>query len=178
MRTPQDIINRKEANQRYYKLEENKQQKRDYMKAYRERPYVKAKLHEYYVVNKMHWGEITKAKRKKNNWGGKREKKKIYEYHEEWHEKTAIETMTSFMQKTQKDLQMKHKDKDLERIYNDIFGDAVKYMDDYEVQAVAATYMAIAMRLYKTHLEDDEYKSMIQTVVDTEVKPYKEPKLH
>ena len=25
MRTPQDIINRKEANQRYYKLEENKQ---------------------------------------------------------------------------------------------------------------------------------------------------------
>ena len=70
MRTPQDIINRKEANQRYYKLEENKQQKRDYMKAYRERPYVKAKLHEYYVVNKMHWGEITKAKRKKNNWGG------------------------------------------------------------------------------------------------------------
>ena len=84
MRTPQDIINRKEANQRYYKLEENKEQKRNYMKAYRERPYVKAKLHEYYVVNKMHWGEITKAKRKKNNWGGKREKKKIYEYHEEW----------------------------------------------------------------------------------------------
>ena len=82
------------------------------------------------------------------------------------------------MQKTQKDLQMKHKDKDLERIYNDIFGDAVKYMDDYEVQAVAATYMAIAMRLYKTHLGDNEYKSMIQTVVDTEVKPYKEPKLH
>jgi hypothetical protein len=31
----------------------------------------------------MHWGEITKAKRKKNNWGGKREKK-VYEYHEEW----------------------------------------------------------------------------------------------
>ena len=42
-RTEQDIINRKEANQRYYKLEENKEQKRNYMKAYRERPYVKAK---------------------------------------------------------------------------------------------------------------------------------------
>ena len=37
MRTPQDIINRKEANQRYYNLEENREQKRDYMKAYRER---------------------------------------------------------------------------------------------------------------------------------------------
>ena len=31
-RTKQDKINRKEANRRYYKLEENKQQKRDYMK--------------------------------------------------------------------------------------------------------------------------------------------------
>ena len=82
------------------------------------------------------------------------------------------------MLKTQKDLQMTHKDKDLEKIYNDVFADATKYMDDYEVQAVAATYMAIAMRLYKTHLDDDEYQSMIQTVMDTEVKPYKEPKLH
>ena len=72
---------------------------------------------------------------------------------------------------------MTHKDKDLKKIYNDVFGDATKYMNDYEVQAVAATYMAIAMRLYKTHLEDDEYQSMIQTVMDTEVKPYK-AKLH
>ena len=82
------------------------------------------------------------------------------------------------MPKTQKDLQMTHNNKDLEEIYNDVFGDATEYMNDYEVQAVAATYMAIAMRLYKTHLDDDEYQSMIQTVVDTEVKPYKEPKLH
>ena len=73
---------------------------------------------------------------------------------------------------------MAHKDKELEQIYNDIFGDAVEYMRDHEVQVVAATYMAIAMRLYKTHLDDEEYKSMIQMVVDTEVKPYKETKLN
>tara|TARA_Y100000034_G_scaffold5961_1_gene6563 strand:+ start:155 stop:376 length:222 start_codon:yes stop_codon:yes gene_type:complete len=73
---------------------------------------------------------------------------------------------------------MAHKGKDLERIYNDVFGDAVEYMRDYEVQAVAATYMAIAMRLYKTHLDEDEYESMIKTVMDSEVKPYKEPKLN
>tara|TARA_R110002012_G_C11383856_1_gene583653 strand:+ start:391 stop:612 length:222 start_codon:yes stop_codon:yes gene_type:complete len=73
---------------------------------------------------------------------------------------------------------MAHKDKELEQIYNDIFGDAVEYMRDHEVQVVAATYMAIAMRLYKTHLDDEEYKSMIQTVMETEVRPYKEPKLH
>ena len=86
--------------------------------------------------------------------------------------------MTYLMLKTQKDLRMTHKDKDLEKIYNDVFADATEYINDYEVQAVAATYMAIAMRLYKTHLDEDEYNSMIQTVMDSEVKPYKEPKLH
>ena len=67
---------------------------------------------------------------------------------------------------------MTHKDKDLKKIYNEIFEDAVEYMKDYEVQAVAATYMAIAMRLYKTHLQDDAYRKMIETVMETEVTPY------
>ena len=60
----------------------------------------------------------------------------------------------------------------LEKIYQEVFGDAVNYMEDYPAQAVAATYMAIAMRLYKTHLEDDDYKKMIETVMESEVKPY------
>ena len=71
-----------------------------------------------------------------------------------------------------------HDSKDLEQIYNDVFSDAVQYMRDFEVQAVAATYMAIAMRLYKTHLDEDEYKAMIETVVESAIKPYREPKLH
>ena len=65
-----------------------------------------------------------------------------------------------------------HDSEDLEKIYNDVFGDAIEYMRDYEVQAIAARYMAIAMILYKSHLDEEEYKSMIQTVVDTEVEPY------
>jgi len=52
-RTEQDKINRKEANQRYYKLEENKQQKRDYMKEYAKRDYVKVKAHEKYIKKKI-----------------------------------------------------------------------------------------------------------------------------
>ena len=60
----------------------------------------------------------------------------------------------------------------LEKIYQEIFKDALDYMEEYPAQAVAATYMAIAMRLYKTHLEDDAYKQMIETVMETEVKPY------
>ena len=65
----------------------------------------------------------------------------------------------------------------LEKIYQEIFKDATDYMEDYEVQAVAATYMAIAMRLYKTHLQDEAYREMIETVMETEVKPYNPKKI-
>ena len=65
----------------------------------------------------------------------------------------------------------------LEKIYQEVFADAVEYMKEYPAQAVAATYMAIAMRLYKTHLEDDDYKKMIETVMETEVKPYNPKKV-
>ena len=77
---------------------------------------------------------------------------------------------------TQKDLLMTHKDKDLEKIYNDVFADAVEYMRDYEVQAVAATYMAIAMRLYKTNLSDEGFLKMVRTVMESEVEPYEKSK--
>ncbi len=65
----------------------------------------------------------------------------------------------------------------LEKIYKEVFEDALDYMEEYPAQAVAATYMAIAMRLYKTHLEDDAYKQMIETVMETEVKPYNPKKV-
>ena len=65
----------------------------------------------------------------------------------------------------------------LEKIYQEIFKDAIDYMKDHEVQAVAATYMAIAMRLYKTHLQDDAYKEMIETVMETEDKLYNPKKV-
>ena len=71
---------------------------------------------------------------------------------------------------------MAHSDKDLEQIYNDIFSDALEYMKEHELQAVAATYMAIAMRLYKTHLDEKGFLSMIRTVMETEVEPYEKPK--
>ena len=61
-----------------------------------------------------------------------------------------------------KDKKKKHDSDDLEMIYNDVFGDAIQYMRDYDVQAIAATYMAIAMRLYKTHLDDEAYKAYLK----------------
>ena len=76
-RTEQDKVNRKEANQRYYKLEENKQQKRDYMKEYSKRDYVKAKAKEYYRNNKLKWG------------GERQESEAIKNIHEDWAEKNG-----------------------------------------------------------------------------------------
>ena len=74
-----------------------------------------------------------------------------------------------------KDEKKRHSSDDLEWIYKEVFGEAVKYMRNFDVQAVAATYMAIAMRLYKTHLDESEYKAMIRTVMETEVNPYELP---
>ena len=67
---------------------------------------------------------------------------------------------------------MAPKDKDLQEIYNRIFGDAMKYTDKFPIQMVAATYIAIAMRLYKTTLSPAEYEMMVSTILETEVEPY------
>ena len=63
----------------------------------------------------------------------------------------------------------------LEKLYQEIFKDATNYMEEHEVQAVAATYMAIAMRLYKTNLTEKGFLKMVRTVMESEVEPY-EPK--
>ena len=44
--------------------------------------------------------------------------------------------------------------------------------DEFNIQMVAATYIAIAMRLYKTSLTPEEYESMVETIMETEVEPY------
>ena len=64
----------------------------------------------------------------------------------------------------------------LDELYQEIFQDAVDYMEDHEVQMVAATYMAIAMRLYKTNLNEKGFLKMIRTVMENEVEPYEKPK--
>ena len=62
--------------------------------------------------------------------------------------------------------------KKLQKLYSEIFRDALFYGDSFNMQMVAATYLAIGMRLYKTHLTDEEYSHMIESVMETEVKPY------
>jgi len=68
-----------------------------------------------------------------------------------------------------------HRKDPLDELYHEVFEDALDYMKDHEVQAVAATYMAIAMRLYKTNLTEKGFLQMVRTVMESEVEPY-EPK--
>jgi hypothetical protein len=69
-----------------------------------------------------------------------------------------------------------HRKDPLEELYHEVFEDALDYMKDHEVQAVAATYMAIAMRLYKTNLTEKGFLQMVRTVMESEVEPYEKPK--
>ena len=70
----------------------------------------------------------------------------------------------------------KNKEKELQDIYNKIFKESIEHMKTYEAQMVAGTLMAIAIRLYRTHLSDDGFHSMLQTVLDSEqeIRPYDE----
>ena len=85
---------RRRARLNWARSEHGKELSRNYMKEYTSRPEVKAKYHEYYIKNKLHWGEITKAKqRKENNWGGKRcENQQILKNHYEWCKENGYET--------------------------------------------------------------------------------------
>ena len=80
--------------------------------------------------------------------------------------------MTHLILKILLALKMAPKDKDLQEIYNRIFEDAMKYTDQFNIQMVAATYIAIAMRLYKSTLSPEEYTMMVETIMETEVEPY------
>ena len=64
-------------------------------------------------------------------------------------------------------------DQKLKRIYQKILTDSILYAEDYPMQMVAATYLAIAMRLYKTILSPKEYNEMLKTIEGTKIKPYK-----
>ena len=77
---------RKRARLRWAHSEHGKELTKNYMKDYRRLPHNKEKAHEYYIKNKAHWGEITKAKqRKEKNWGGiRQENEDIKKLHEEW----------------------------------------------------------------------------------------------
>ena len=68
------------------------------------------------------------------------------------------------------------------KIYNELFEHAMHLLNDHQKspELVAGTMMAIAQRIYKTQLNDEEYEEMMEIIKDAPVKPYniKKERLH
>ena len=68
----------------------------------------------------------------------------------------------------------------LEKIYQDLFEHSMHLMQEHNlpVEAIAGSLMAIAMRLYRTHLSDEDFNKLRDIILDTTVEPYTPRKLH
>ena len=67
------------------------------------------------------------------------------------------------------------KDEEAEKVYKMFFDDAMHLLNEHSipVELVAGTMVAIAQRLYKTHLSDKEYKALMDEILDhAGVEPY------
>ena len=65
-------------------------------------------------------------------------------------------------------------DEDTLKVYEEFFDHAMHLMNDHQKPAelIAGTMMAIAQRIYKPQLHEDEYEAMMATVRDAPVRPY------
>ena len=66
----------------------------------------------------------------------------------------------------------------LNKVYQDVFKLAMTLSEKYPQQVVASTYMAIAMRLYRTALAEEEYGRLMRFIMDTPVEPFNTPTYH
>ena len=69
-------------------------------------------------------------------------------------------------------------DGDLQTIYTKVFEDAIKLSMNYNPQQIAATYMAIGCRIYKTVLKDDDFIEMMKTIHNIPIEPYPSTTIH
>jgi len=68
----------------------------------------------------------------------------------------------------------------LEKIYQDLFEHSLHLMKEHNlpVETVAGSLMAIAMRLYRTSLSDEDFNKLRDIILDVDVEPYKPRILH
>ena len=68
------------------------------------------------------------------------------------------------------------------KIYKEFYEHAMHLLNEHQKspELIAGTMMAIAQRIYKTQLSDDEYEEMMDVMRDAPVKPYnmKKERLH
>ena len=71
---------------------------------------------------------------------------------------------------------------DTKKIYDEFFEHAMHLLNDHQKspELIAGTMMAIAQRIYRTQLNEDEYREMMEVIKDAPVEPYniKKERLH
>ena len=74
----------------------------------------------------------------------------------------------------------KKEDKKLNDCYQELFEKVVELQSKYPTQMVAGNMMAQALRIYKSTLKDDDFKSMIETIAESEskIEPYDKPTIN
>ena len=62
---------------------------------------------------------------------------------------------------------------DEDKVYHDLLGHVVHLLEHkLPVTMVAASLMAIAQRLYRTNLKEEDYKRIMKIAYETNVEPY------
>tara|TARA_R110000744_G_C18929553_1_gene512944 strand:+ start:106 stop:360 length:255 start_codon:yes stop_codon:yes gene_type:complete len=66
------------------------------------------------------------------------------------------------------------KDEDTKKVYDEFYEHAMHLMNDHQqpLELVAGTMIAIAQRMYRTQLSEEEYNNMMDVIRDAPVKPY------
>ena len=72
----------------------------------------------------------------------------------------------------------KKEDKKLDDCYQELFEKMVDLQMKYPKQMVAGTMMAQALRIYKSTLDDEGFKAMMETIWESEnkIEPYNKPR--
>tara|TARA_B100000745_G_scaffold237945_1_gene160797 strand:+ start:711 stop:941 length:231 start_codon:yes stop_codon:yes gene_type:complete len=75
---------------------------------------------------------------------------------------------------------LKKEDKKLNDCYQDLFKKVVDLQLKYPSQMIAGTMMAQALRIYKSTLDDEGFKGMIETIAESEhnIQPYNKPSIN
>ena len=67
-----------------------------------------------------------------------------------------------------------------QQVYDEFFDQALHLLNDHQfpVELIAGTMIAIAQRLYKTHLSEKEYKRLMEEIINhPDVEPYEVEKV-
>ena len=68
----------------------------------------------------------------------------------------------------------------LEKIYQDLYEHTMHLVKEHNVplEAIAGSLMAIAMRLYRTSLSEENFEKIKEVILEVDVEPYPKRILH